>query len=183
MARIRFRIPTLGKRGNSGSAAVEFAMIAPAFFLMFFASFETGMTYFASMALENGLIETSRLIRTGQAQAQNMTQTQFRDALCGQINMLLSCDADQLYIDVRAFNNFGGSSYQDALDENGDLNPNLNTYQPGQSSATTGTPNIVLVRVFYKWKLYTPLFAEYYANLAGDYRLLTTSVAFRNEPF
>ena len=58
----------LGKRGNSGSAAVEFALIAPVFFLLLFAIFETGMLFFADMTLENGVAVTARLIRTGQAQ-------------------------------------------------------------------------------------------------------------------
>src|SRR5438132_14309500 len=98
-----------GRRGNSGSAAVEFALIAPVFFLLLFAIFETGMLFFADMTLENGVAVTARLIRTGQAQSAGMTQAQFRTALCRQISFPLSCSSSQLYIDVRSFTNFGGA--------------------------------------------------------------------------
>ena len=172
----------LGKRGNSGSAAVEFALIAPVFFLLLFAIFETGMLFFADMTLENGVATTARLIRTGQAQTSAMTQAQYRTALCNEISFLLSCNASQLYIDVRSFTNFNGANYPQALN-NGILNPNLNSWQPGGSSQVVGQNPIVLVRVFYEWPLFTPLFGAYFANMAGNVRLLSASRAFKNEPF
>lgn len=183
MRRRRIRSLSLGKRGSSGSAAVEFALIAPAFFLLLFASFETGLTYFAGMTLENGVVESARLIRTGQTHNAGMSQAQFRNDLCDRVNMLLSCDAGKLYIDVRSFSNFGGSSYPPALDEDGELNPDLNSFQTGSSGAATNGSPIVLVRVFYKWQLFTPIFAQYFKNMPDNVRLISSSVAFRNEPF
>jgi Flp pilus assembly protein TadG len=180
---MRIRRPRLGKRGNSGSAAVEFAMIAPTFFLMFFAIFETGMVFLADMTLANAVTVTGRLIRTGQAQNQNMTQDQFRTQVCNQINFLLSCDGNRLFIDVRSFANFGGAGYPPPLDANGNLDPNLNSYQPGGSSQVPGQNAIVLVRVFYTWQLLTPIFGNYFANMANNTRLISYSLAFKNEPF
>ena len=183
---MRIKRPRLGKRGNSGSAAVEFALIAPTFFLMLFAIFETGMVFFADMTLANAVTTTGRLVRTGQAQNQNMTQDQFRTQLCNQISFLLPCtnaDSAKLLIDVRAFPNFSTAAYPQALDANGNLNPNLNSYQPGASSQVPGQNAIVLVRVFYTWQLYTPLFGSYFSNMANNTRLLSYSLAFKNEPF
>src|ERR1700730_11975140 len=91
------------KRRNSGSVAIEFALIAPVFFLLLFGILETTLALFASMILENGMKQTARLIRTGQAQTSSMTQDQFRTALCDQVNLVLSCDASRLYIDIRSF--------------------------------------------------------------------------------
>ena len=79
---MRMRVPGLGKRANSGSAMAEFALIAPIFFLMSFAILETGMMFFANMTLENAVAVTGRLIRTGQAQSGNVSQSQFRTAIC-----------------------------------------------------------------------------------------------------
>jgi len=172
--------------GNSrGVAAIEFAMIAPVFFLLLFASFETGLTYFANMVLENGVMESARLIRTGQAQQNNMSATEFRTELCDRVDILLSCDADRLYVDVRSFSSFGGAGYQDEYDDNGDLSGNLNSFNTGQSSATAGAQDIVLVRAFYKWPLFSPGFSEYYSNMPNDenFRLISSSFAFRNEPY
>ena len=181
----RIRRLRRGLRDTRGTAAIEFAMIAPVFFLLMFASFETGMTYFANMTLENGVMEAARLVRTGQAQQSGMSASEFRTYLCDRVDMLLSCDADKLFIDVQAFSSFGGAGYQDEFDDNGDLNGNLNNFNTGQSSASAGAQDIVLVRAFYKWPLFSPGFAKYYSNMPNDenYRLVSSSFAFRNEPY
>ena len=175
----------LGKRANSGSAAIEFAIVAPVFLLMMFAILETSMVFFANMTLDNAVLTTGRLIRTGQQQSQNKTQTDFRTAVCDEIKALLSCDAQHLFVDVRAFTNFNGTNFPPALDGQGNLNPNLNSYQPGGSSQTPGQNPIVSVRVLYKWKLYTPMFSTYFENMGtgSGTRLLAFSAAFKNEPY
>ena len=176
------KIFSAGRRGQSGTAAIEFAMIAPIFFLLLFASLETGMAYFANMVLQNGVNETARLIRTGQAQSQNMTKDQFRTKMCDEVKVLLSCDSNKLYVDVRAFASFGGSNAPPPLDGNGNMSGGMDNYDLGGSSKNGGN-TIVLYRAFYKWKLYTPLFGEYFANMSGNIRLLSSAAAFRNEPF
>jgi Flp pilus assembly protein TadG len=180
---MRMRLPTLGKRATSGTVAIEFAMIAPIFFLLLFASLETGMVYFANMVLENGVLATARLIRTGQVQTQNLTATDFRNRLCNEINFMLACDSSKLLIDVRSFNSFATAQFPAPTDAQGNLNPGLNAFQPGGSSQLNGNSSIVLVRAFYTWQLMTPMFAQYYANMPGGQRLIATSVAFRNEPY
>jgi hypothetical protein len=112
-----------------------------------------------------------------------MTQTQFRQSLCDQVKFLLSCDPGDLLIDVRAFASFGSAAYPNAIDANGNVSANLNSYQLGGSSQIPGAQDIILVRVFYEWPLFTPLFSQYYANLANGKRLISSSAAFRNEPF
>ncbi len=181
----RLNILKRGLRNSKGTAAIEFAMIAPIFFMLFFAITESGLAYFANMTLENGVAESARLIRTGQAQGLSITKAQFRDIVCEQIEMLMSCDSDKLYIDVRAFSSFGGAGFQNEFDEDGNINEDLDAYQLGQSSAAGNAQDIVLVRAFYKWPLFTPGFAEYYSNMPnGDnYHLISSSFAFRNEPF
>jgi len=175
MERIENSFRAWNRRRASGNAAIEFALIAPVFFLLLMAIVETGMVYFAGATLENGLETAARMIRTGRASG--VTQSQFRQTICDNINTFMSCDASYLYIDVRAFNGFSGASYPAALDANGNLNPNLNSYQLG------GACKVVLVRAFYTWTLFTPGFAQYFANMGNNTRLITSSVAFRNEPY
>lgn len=177
MGRIARIFRAWNRRCTSGMAAVEFAMIAPVFFLLLMAIVETGMVYFAETTLENGVETAGRMIRTGQVQAGNMTQTAFRQAICDNIDSFMSCDSSKLSIDIRAFSNFGTASYPPAFDADGKVNPALNAYQPGTSC------QVVLVRAFYAWDLFTPLFSNYFANLGHSRRLLTASIAFRNEPY
>jgi Flp pilus assembly protein TadG len=171
-----------GRRARAGSAAIEFAMIAPLFFLMLFATLETGLAYFANMTLQNAVQQTARVIRTGQASKQNMTQAQFRQKVCDQVKVLLSCDGEKLYIDVRSFGSFGGAAYPAPLDAQQNMNGGLDSFDLGDSSANGGQA-IVLFRAFYKWQLFTPMFGQYFANMSGNQRLLTASIAFRNEPY
>lgn len=177
MGQFREKFRRWNLRRAEGHAAVEFALIAPVFFILLMAIVETGMVYFAESTLENGVEVAARMIRTGQVQAGSMTQAQFRQIVCDNIITFMSCDTSHLQIDVRAFSGFGGASYPAPLDSSGHLKTNLNSYQPGIAC------QVVLVRAFYTWTLFTPAFAQYFSNMAGDDRLLSAAVAFRNEPY
>lgn len=175
------------RRNDSGAVAIEFAFVAPVFFALTFAIIEIGLVFLASNVLENGTQEVARLIRTGQAAnwqgtGQPITQDEFRQQLCNQISFMLSCDGSKLYIDVRSFSSFGSAGFPDPIDANGNLNANLNNFQTGQSGSS-GTNDIILVRIYYEWQLFTPFFGQYFANMNGNIRLLSSSVAFRNEPY
>jgi Flp pilus assembly protein TadG len=163
------------RRAKKGSAAVEFAMLAIPFFLLLYAVIDTSLVYFATQTLENGVSTAARQIRTGQAQAANMTQQQFRTMICNQITMLLACDA-HLGIDVRKFTSFGNVAVPAALDANGNLTGN---YQFNMGAAG----DIVVVRAFYAWPVLTPNFGQSLVNMSNNSRLLTAAMAFKNEPF
>jgi Flp pilus assembly protein TadG len=177
MGRIGQAVRIWNRHRTEGHSAIEFALIAPVFFALLMAIVETGMVFFAASTLENGMETAARLIRTGQVQSSGMSQTAFRQVVCDNINAFMSCDSSKLHIDVRAFSNFATSGYQPPIDANGNLNQNLDSFTPGSSC------QVVLVRAFYEWRLFTPGFAQYYANLGNDKRLLSASVAFRNEPY
>jgi len=163
------------KRAKGGSTTVEFAFVALPFFLLLYAIFDVSLIFFASTTLENGIIGAARQIRTGQAQAANMTAAQFRTLVCDEISALLSCDT-RLGLDVRKFTGFGGMDLPAALDENGNLIGNL-AFDPG----TAG--DVVVVRAFYTWPMLSPTVGAKFVNMAGGHRLLEASIAFRNEPF
>jgi Flp pilus assembly protein TadG len=163
------------KRAKSGAAALEFSMIALPFFLLLYAIFDVALIFFASTTLENGLVGAARQIRTGEAQAANMTAEQFRTLVCNQISMLLGCDA-RLGLDVRKYTGFGNVEFPAALDESGNMSGDL-TFDPG----TAG--DVVVVRAFYTWPMLTPTVGMQFSNMAGGHRLLEATIAFRNEPF
>jgi Flp pilus assembly protein TadG len=163
------------KRAQEGVSAIEFAFVAAPFFFLLYAIIDVSLIFFASTTLENGLVAAARQIRTGQAQAANMTAAQFRTLVCNQISMLLGCDA-RLGLDVRKFTGFGNVVLPAGLDESGNLTGNL-SFDPG----TAG--DVVVVRAFYTWPMLTPTVGATFVNMAGGHRLLEASIAFRNEPF
>src|ERR1700732_998768 len=79
------------RRNRRGSAAVEFALVAPVFFALLFAIIETAIVFFASQALEVGTQGSARLMLTHQAQDSGMTETQFKTDLCNRISVLFNC--------------------------------------------------------------------------------------------
>jgi Flp pilus assembly protein TadG len=162
-------------RDRRGAVAMEFALLAIPLFLLLFGILETGLIFFGSSMLEKATADAARLVRTGQAQAANMTATQYHDYICGQVSALLSCGSN-LQVDVEAFSDFNSLVISNPI-QNGLLDPNLNKFNVGVAG------NIVLVRTFYTWDILTPILRPFFGNLSGGQRLLTSTAAFRNEPF
>lgn len=163
-------------RDRRGSVAIEFSLIASPFFMLLFGVLETGIIFFGSSMLEKGTADAGRLIRTGQAQAQQMTAVQFHDYICTQVSPLLSCGTN-LQVDVEAYSDFGDIQIPDPIGPDGKLKTNLNNYNVGAPG------DIVLVRTFYTWDIVTPILKPFFANLSNGQRLLSSSSTFRNEPF
>ena len=177
---------------NKGSAALEFAMVAPVFFLLLMGTIEAGVMFFAQSSLQNAVNDAARMVQTGQSAcftkdaANNcvpMTASQFRDQVCSEVVPLLQNCAvapggnTDLQFDVTAYpSGFTGLTNSSPLDAGQNL-PNLPTFNVGNAC------DVVLVRAFYKWPVFTPGLNILMANMANNYHLLATAAAFRNEPY
>ncbi len=133
-------------RKEDGSAAVEFALVAMPFLALIFAILETALVFFSGQALETAVADASRLIMTGQAQTQGMSQTTFKDAVCARIFGLFDCQSG-VYVDVKTFSVLHQRRRcRRPIDSQGNLQNNFD-YQPG------GPGDIVVVRLFYQWPI------------------------------
>ena len=163
------------RRNQRGSAAVEFALVAPLFFALLFAIIETGMVFFASQSLETAVQDSARMILTGQAQTANLTKITFKkNVVCAHVNVLFDC-ANGVYVDVQSYSSFSNVSISDPL-TNGTFVDNTQ-YNPG------GPGDIVVVRLFYQWPLFVTGLGYNIANVSGSKRLLSATAAFKNEPY
>jgi Flp pilus assembly protein TadG len=165
------------RRDRRGSAAVEFALVAPVFFGLLFAIIEAALVFFASQTLETATQDVARLVMTGQAQGIGYSQSQFKDQVCSRISALFDCQ-NGIYVDVESFPSFDKAIPPDAIDPNKQFVTTMQ-YKPGQAC------DVVLVRLFYQWPVFiTRLGYDYdMSNLGNGKRLLTATAAFRNEPF
>lgn len=163
------------RRNKDGATAIEFGIVGVPFLVLMMAIFETTMIFFTQSALETGVANAGRLIRTGQVQTQGISEAAFKTAVCDSLAGYLDCDA-RLTIDVRSFTSFGGVVLPDALNEDDEL-AGGNTFSPGNTS------EVVVVRAFYVWDMVTPDHITGLANMAGGKRLIAAASAFRNEPF
>jgi len=163
------------RRNRRGSAAVEFALVAPLFFALLFAILETAIVFFAGQVLETITQNSARMILTGQAQTASYTQAQFKTYVCGQIPALFTCS--NIYVDVQSYgNSFAGVTINSQIDGSNNFVNNMQ-YNPG----TAG--QIVVVRLFYQWPLFVTGLGYNISNLTGSKRLLTATAAFQNEPY
>lgn len=161
-------------RHRKGATAVEFAMISVPFFALLMAVVETALVFFANQVLETGVHEAARLIRTGQAQSQGFSETQFRQEICDRITSMFTCA--NVKTDVRTYASFAAANLNKPLDNDGNLVENF-AYQPG------GASEIVVVRAYYEWPTFVPNLGLGVGEMANGNRLLVSTAAFRNEPF
>jgi len=191
---------------DRGSAAIEFAFIAPVFFALMLGILEIGVMTFGQFALQNAVTDAARLIRTGQAQtisaligqaipvqkcASNPGSTQstfaseqdwFKQQICCGVDALMDCDKVVVTVASPA-TGFGGNF--DALQATG----TAGTFDAASSNAAC---SVVLVRATYVWTIWFPGLArmlnsnmpdKFLVNVGDDGRLLSGTSAFRNEPF
>lgn len=169
-ALVRFRA------SRKGSAAVQFAFVAPLFFAVLFAIVEVSLVYFAGQVLETGTQDSGRQIFTHQAQDSNVKGSDFRSNLCGRVSFLMNCNL--LVVDVESYP--PGTVITPYIPFNGQgiFDPSKAQYSPPAG----GSSNVVLVRVFYKWPLFFTRFGFNLSNLGQGTRLLSATAAFRVEP-
>lgn len=185
MSKSRSRIPgkpSPRKRGlvcrlradDSGATAIEFGIIALPFFALLIALIEVSLVFFANFSLDNAVDEASRLVRTGQAQTQGFSETEFKQNICDNATGLKNCMSG-LKLDVQRFNNFAGVTMPDPLDAGGALRNDF-TFDLGTGG------DVIVVRAFYVWDLIAS-FPGSLGNMPGGGRLIIATAAFRNEPF
>jgi Flp pilus assembly protein TadG len=171
------------KRGESGSAAVEFAMIALPFLMLLFGLFEIMMIFFIQTTLESAVTEESRKIKTGQQSAgTGITAAQFKAGICTRMAGMVACNT-RLFVTVQNQPTTGNltSPQTDAT-----------LFSSPPYVANTAAGSIVVVRAFYMWPLMTPGISTALKNttvtgpnndLGANNRMLVATSAFRNEPF
>lgn len=190
------RMPTTRKLRSDrrGATAVEFALIATPLFILVFGLIELMLIFLISSALENGVAEISRDLRTGEFQFANNGQPldqqeqAFRNIICQNVFDLFPC-ASNLEVDVQNFGSFGDITTPSPIVPTGGTLSNgaiatTPTFDPGLNRFSTGlAEEIVVVRAFVEWQILTLLIAPVVANLGTDRVLLQATTAFRNEPF
>ena len=153
---------------------MEFAIVSIPFFLLLFAILEMALMFFIGQVLDTATVSASRLIRTGEAKAQSLSQDQFKANICTGMVNLVDCNA-RLYVDVQSYSSFGAYTPTSPLDKDGNIT---------STHYTTGNKSeIIVVRSFYAWPVLFDVLARATTKLASGDQLLVAVVAFQTEPF
>jgi Flp pilus assembly protein TadG len=157
------------RRNRRGSAAVEFALIAPVFFALLFAIIETALVFFAGQVLETGVQDSGRLIYT----SQSLTQAELAADFCSRVAALFPCSG--ICIEVRTYAPGAAIVISDPIDVAGNYVPDCVWQQPTQGWTS-------VVRAFYPWPLYVTGLGYNIANVnrgnTNSSRLLAATSAF-----
>ena len=180
LGKIRSKFVRCMGQSESGSTAVEFGMVAFPFFMVMGCICETGIMMFSEYAIQAGVQDASRDIRTGQAQSASMTAAAFKTKICDLAGIVVNCESG-LTVYVKPANTF--SSLQAILPSymnvgakpDGTQNPtSFNCGSASQAAAVIAT---------YDWKFTMP-FMTFLGNFdSGKKRRLYGIAVFQNEPF
>ncbi len=164
-------------RAEGGASAVEFALVATPFLMLLFGVIEVALIFMISTSLENATLAASRTIRTGEFQTSGTTTSAaFKTAICSYFTWAQADCSTNLSVDVRTYATFAGVTTPQPV-QNG-------TFNTQSLQFSTGTADdIVVVRAYYKWPLIVPFFDQAFQTLSGGNTLLTSTIAFRNEPY
>ncbi len=187
-------LPSFGKllkrarRNESGTTAIEFAMVIGPFLFLLFGIMSVGFYFFVVFTLEHAVETASRVIRTGQAQTQSpnvMTVSQFKALICGKLPAYMNCSGanNLIRVNVQSFTDYTGTAAS-CTDNTGALISTANqTYSTGGASA------VVLVTVCYEWELSKSMANIPYwisptsARMTNGSTLIRASTVFTTEPY
>lgn len=172
--------PSLMRRlrhARDGSAAIEFALIALPFFMLLFAILEIGLILLLDAVVETAVADTGRLVRTGQTQLQNIDRDMMKARLCANMSVFAGDCATRAYLDVRVVNDFSTPLSADDPMASGAFDKSKIDVKPGLPG------DMVMVRVWYEHPVVTPFLQQALTKAQDGNVLLTTTMAFRNEPY
>lgn len=173
------------RKSQRGSAAIEFAIIAPVFLVMMFSICEIGWVNFAKTVVERGNNEAARLLRTGQIQTIDISENPdaqrqaVYDRLCDFAIIFGNCD-QKVFVEVDTYASFSAlaadtseivcaNSAQSIQDDA--------SFDPGTDSA------IVRIRTCVLYETLNPVVGMSLARTDGSSDRLTSQFLFRVEPF
>lgn len=173
------RTKTLARRfGRSerGATVVEFAIVGPIFFALVGATMETALAFFAGYALDAAVIDTSRLIRTGQ-EPYISSADDYRAALCGRLYGIFDCN--ELRVSVSTIGNFAAFDMSSPIDQE----TGAWTMENAPYSRHIDGDQTVVIEAYYKWPSVVNI-PGLAAGLTGDgKRLLAATHVFKTEPY
>ena len=166
--------PAQRRNKREGAAAVEFALVGLPFFMLILAIFEVALMLSVNSMLDNAVVSSARLVRTGQVGNQ-MTQQEFVDEVCSRMVLITTNCKDRLSVDVRPVASFTPIAPPAII--NGEFDDSELGFNPGASRS------LMLVRVWYQYPIVSPFMQQAMSKLANGTYLMHSTSAFRNEPY
>lgn len=115
-------------RARSGNVMIEFALLAPVFFMLIMGLVEFVLFQYKTYALNHVVYEAARNLQTGEVQTSADMLAAFRQEACDKAGAMIDCN--EIVFDVRAFNTLPEITYPPPeFDEDG--LPSNFVFEPG----------------------------------------------------
>jgi Flp pilus assembly protein TadG len=161
-------------REEGGNVLIEFALLAPVFFMLVMGLVEFVLYQYKTYALNHVVYEAARNLQTGEVQSNNDMQAAFNDEVCAQAGVLIDCN--EITFDVRTFDDLADITYPPVtFDEDGV--PTNFVFDPG------GANQYSVVRAAMHHQFITP-FMDHLFQMGPDMPAIVNAyVIVKNEPW
>ena len=168
---------------KDGTAAIEFAIVAPIFMALMFSLFEIGWFFYTNSIVDASVADAARLIETGQLQKSTGTDEQKKQAMFNAVCNILHEFGDcttRLTVEVQTFPDFATlaaannpATCADAPQAERDAIP----FSPGTELS------IVRVRICFIYTTINPAIGVNVSEPGTNKRRLISQSVFRSEPY
>lgn len=169
------------RKNEDGTTAIEFAMVATPFFILVFMLIGFALYFFVMNSLDKGMDQTSRLVRTGQAQKSNMTVSGFKQGVCQGAGAWVKCNKVEVF--VQKFADWQSVQPQACLNSSGAQVTNGASGSDPIATYSGASSDIVIVTTCYKWEFAQNIPYIKLGNMADGSMMMQTTTAFRTEPY
>lgn len=162
---------------QSGSPAIEFALISVPLGALIVAILQIALTFFAQQNLETTAEKSVRQLITGQAQKASMTAASFKTLVCSKLPFFMKCA--NVIVDVQAVSDFSNATTGAPtlnFDSSGNITNNWQ-FAPG------GPGSVNVARVMYIWNVNPGPLGFDLSTMTGSRRLLVATAVFKTEPY
>lgn len=162
------------KSARSGNVMIEFALLAPVFFMLVIGLIEFVLFQYKTYALNHVVYEATRNLQTGEVQTASNMEAAFRQEACDKAGVLIDCNA--IVFDVRAFDNLSDVTYPPpTFDEDG--LPDNFVFEPG------GPNEYSVVRASLQHQFITPFMDELFQIGPDLPAIVNAFTIVKNEPW
>ena len=164
---------------ETGSPAVEFALVFPIFLGIVLATLQAGTIFLVKAFFESAAEEAARVVLTNQTDASTFTAAQFKSEVCNQLTALFDCGEVTVELEPLPAGTTNLSALLPTFDANGNVVGNP-TVDVGANSAASGTDMLLVVT--YPWPVYGGPLGLNFANMGNGKMLMSSTQVFRIEP-
>jgi Flp pilus assembly protein TadG len=162
---------------ETGSPAVEFALVFPIFIGIVLATLQAASIFLVKAYFESAAEEAARVVLTNQTET--LTVAQFQTEVCNQLTALFNCAQVTVELEPLPTGTTNLSSMLPQFNANGTI-VSTPTVDVGVNAGASGTD--MLLVVMYPWPVYGGPLGLNFANLGNGTMLMTSTQVFRIEP-